>query len=88
MLLIEKSSNRIVRQNTDEIKNSISLHLSILQHYPITMQIFVGTVFQLLMCKLSINTQIFAELLRESLRLIVRLHNPADVQPTFLDVSL
>jgi U3 small nucleolar RNA-associated protein 10 len=45
MLLTQKPASRIVRQNAEEVKNSLSLHISILQHYPISLQIFVGPFF-------------------------------------------
>jgi len=48
MLLTQKPASRIVRQSAEEVKNSLSLHLSVLQHYPMSLQIFVGPFFVLL----------------------------------------
>lgn len=33
MLLVDKMANRVVRQNTEEIKGSLSLPISVLLHY-------------------------------------------------------
>lgn len=44
MLLVEKTSNRVIRQNADEVKSAIALPISIVHHYSSTIQIFVGDV--------------------------------------------
>jgi len=42
MLLIEKVANRVVRQNVADIQSSLALPISILQHYPPSLQNFVS----------------------------------------------
>ena len=41
MLLIEKVTNRVVRQTSEEVQNSLALPLSILHHSPLALQIGV-----------------------------------------------
>lgn len=43
MLLLEKMANRIVRQPAVEVPNTLSLPVSIFQHYTYSLQIHVST---------------------------------------------
>ncbi|KAF5351352.1 hypothetical protein D9758_008071 [Tetrapyrgos nigripes] len=43
LLLVEKSSNRIVRQNSEDVQNALALPISLLHHYTPHLQNFVLT---------------------------------------------
>ena len=47
MLLLEKMANRIVRQPAIEVPNTLSLPVSIFQHYSYSLQIHVSSFFLL-----------------------------------------
>jgi U3 small nucleolar RNA-associated protein 10 len=38
VLLVEKFANRVVRQNTEDSRNSLALPISIIQHYESSLQ--------------------------------------------------
>jgi U3 small nucleolar RNA-associated protein 10 len=85
MLLIDKVVNRIIRQSVEEVQMSLALPISILQHYPSTMQIFVRLFIILLAGISDATSQILTELLREGQRLAGRVTDPEQITPTFLD---
>lgn len=41
MLLVDKVAHRILRQGANEAKASLTLHISLVQHYPAPLQIHV-----------------------------------------------
>lgn len=43
MLLVDKMANRIIRQNATDARNSLSLALTVLQRYPLELQLSVST---------------------------------------------
>ncbi|ESK96722.1 u3 small nucleolar RNA-associated protein 10 [Moniliophthora roreri MCA 2997] len=40
LLLVEKSTNRVIRQNTDEVMSALALPISLIHHYSPSLQIF------------------------------------------------
>ena len=45
MLLLDKMANRIVRQSAVDVPGTLSLPLSIFQHYSYSLQIHVSSLF-------------------------------------------
>ncbi|KAJ6619037.1 hypothetical protein B0H10DRAFT_1194701 [Mycena sp. CBHHK59/15] len=68
MLLVEKMANRIVRQNAEEVQNSLVLPVSVLHRFPPALQTFILT-----------------EILREAQRLVARVADPENLEPSLLD---
>ncbi|KAJ6630100.1 hypothetical protein B0H10DRAFT_1984968 [Mycena sp. CBHHK59/15] len=70
MLLVEKMANRIVRQNAEEVQNSLVLPVSVLHRFLPALQTFILT-----------------EILREAQRLVARVADPENLEPSLLDSS-
>ena len=88
LLLVDKVGNRVVRQEKDEVRASLSLALSILQRYPAPAQVEVQLVLAYstqINSQTSRFTQALNELLQECERLVLKAVEPDTPQVVFLD---
>ena len=88
MLLADRVSSRVARQDVNDAQVTLSLPLSIAQHYEASIQISVCVAYSNTVNDYLTSFQTIKEVLTEAKKLLAIVQDPALNGKTFLEISL